>query len=99
MENQEERELDSEEEEWESPAAIEAQDEEQEEDAELGIGAEIDDDEEAEWGYDSEMVDWNCFLDGDPVVGIQGDLLPGWKPTEPVTPNQVLRLSGYTLGE
>ncbi|KAL2101151.1 hypothetical protein ACEWY4_002912 [Coilia grayii] len=96
MENQDDRELESEEEEWESPA-IETGEEEQE--AVLGIEAEAEAEVEAggEWGYDSEMVDWNGFLEGEPVVGIQGDIAPNWKPTEPVTPEQVLRLSGYTL--
>lgn len=59
---------------------------------ELGQGTETAGQEE------SELVDWNGFISGD-TDEAQGDLWPDWKPSGPVTPEQVLRLAGYTRGE
>lgn len=87
MEGQNSKELGSEEEEWESPQP----------ETELGQGADMEMD--GQGAGESDMVDWNGFLTGEAVAEAQGDLWPNWDPNEPVTPQQVLRLAGYTQGE
>ncbi|XP_012681007.1 protein unc-119 homolog A [Clupea harengus] len=84
MEGQNYKELESEEEEWESPPP----------ETELGQGADMEMD--GQGAGESDMVDWNGFLTGEAVAEAQGDLWPNWDPNEPVTPQQVLRLAGYT---
>ncbi|KAG5279971.1 hypothetical protein AALO_G00083540 [Alosa alosa] len=84
MENPDDKELESDEEEYQYPV-LETEEE--------GRGA-------GQWTEavgegEGELLDWNDFITGE-MDEVQGDLWPDWKPTGPVTPEQVLRLAGYT---
>lgn len=45
-----------------------------------------------------DVVDWNGFISGEGLAAKE-EVLLDWKPGDPVTPQYVLRLPGYTDGE
>ncbi len=50
---------------------------------------------------DGGMEDWNGFISGETALGGEEDreVVPEWRPGEPVTPQHVLCLNSYTDGE
>jgi len=80
---------------------------EQELSSERGEDSELEEDEAEEEEETAEMqgrgdkrdvVDWNGFISGEGLAAKEEALLD-WKPGDPVTPQYVLRLPGYTDGE
>lgn len=63
--------------------------------------AEEDEEEIAEMqgrGDKRDVEDWNGFISGEGLAAKE-EVLLDWKPGDPVTPQYVLRLPGYTDGE
>lgn len=59
------------------------------------------DQEVEEMVVDEGMEDWNGFMSGGGAQGEEeeGEVVEEWRPGDPVTPQQVLRLKTYTRGE
>lgn len=79
----------------------EREDEEGEEDEAGDMTGQKEDEERGDvTGQMKDTEEWNGFLSGGVTVRGRGDeVVVDWKPGDPVTPQYVLTLAGYTQGE